>query len=258
MLRVLVLLLFVANLVFYAWTQDWLGDLIPQRLDAQRDPQRAQRQVHPEAMRLMGPASGASAAAVAAASAAEPAASPVEVEAASAASQAASLAVAAATTSPGTRECLEAGPFTAEEKQRAEAALRAILPAGAWQERDTLRAGLWMVYMGPYTSPDLQQAKERELREIGIVFAPVRTPGPYAGGLSLGRFEQRSNAEAKLASLVQQGVRTARIATVRAPQTLTSLRVPEADAAARTALTGLSGALSGKTFGACGAEAETL
>ena len=133
-----------------------------------------------------------------------------------------------------------------------------MLPAGAWEERSTLRAGLWMVYMGPYTSPDLQQAKERELREIGIVFAPVRTPGPYAGGLSLGRFEQRSNAEAKLASLVQQGVRTARIATVRAPQTLVSLRVPQADAAARTALTGLSGALSGKAFQGCSEQAETL
>lgn len=51
MLRLLVLLLVLANVGFYAWSQGLLVAVLPWPPDA-REPQRLQQQVRPEAIRV--------------------------------------------------------------------------------------------------------------------------------------------------------------------------------------------------------------
>ena len=54
MLRVLVLVLLLANVGYYAWTQGQLTGIVPMP-PHQREPERLQRQVRPEAIQLGAP-----------------------------------------------------------------------------------------------------------------------------------------------------------------------------------------------------------
>jgi len=98
MLRFLVLVLLLANLGFYSWTQGWLDPLVGVSPSGDREPERFARQVRPETVRILPPQAGQSAAASA--------------EAAFA--------------------CLEAGPFTAAQLQQAEAAMASAMPGLAF------------------------------------------------------------------------------------------------------------------------------
>lgn len=71
-----VLLLVVANLAFFVWTQGWVSPWLPAPWQGQREPQRVLEQLNPErvAVRRAEPASAPAAAA--AASAASPGAAP--------------------------------------------------------------------------------------------------------------------------------------------------------------------------------------
>jgi hypothetical protein len=57
MLRGLLLLLLLANALFYAWSRGWLGG----GEDPQRDPDRISRQVSPDAVRVLNPAAASAA-----------------------------------------------------------------------------------------------------------------------------------------------------------------------------------------------------
>lgn len=86
-MRAWVLVLLVANLAFFVWTQGWVSPWLPAPWQGQREPQRVLEQIHPErlAIRRVPSASGAvSGAAAVAASAASPAALPGSAAASSA------------------------------------------------------------------------------------------------------------------------------------------------------------------------------
>jgi hypothetical protein len=57
MLRALVLLLLVANGLFFAWSRGWLGDAGP----GGREPERMARQVNPDAVRVLNPSAATAA-----------------------------------------------------------------------------------------------------------------------------------------------------------------------------------------------------
>ena len=157
MLRGLLLVLLLANLAFFVWSQGGFGAASGAAAGSEHEPERLARQVHPEAVQLLTPsvaasasapapqASAASAAASSAsateaasapsAPASEAASSPAPAEASASAAipasaASASVAVAAAPAPPpppappGTR-CLEAGPFSGAELATAETALAA-------------------------------------------------------------------------------------------------------------------------------------
>jgi hypothetical protein len=97
MLRLLVLLLLAANALWWGWSQGWLpAGLLPLPLeDGQREPQRMQAQIRPEAVQLLPTA------------------------------EARRLTAAA---------CLQAGPYDTAAAAAAEAVLLAAgITAGAWQ-----------------------------------------------------------------------------------------------------------------------------
>lgn len=219
MLRALLLLLLLANGLFYAWTRGAFAPGWPPPSHGEREPARLAAQLRPELVVVMSP--GAASAALAAAAAA---------------SAAARLAEEAASR----LACLEAGPFSEAEVAAAEAALLAAgLPAGSWQREQVERAGAWMVYFGRFADSETRRLKEEELRRLKLVVEPVKTPAELVPGLMLGRYDSREAADAALALVTQRGVRTARVVALPPPPPQNWLRADRADPALQTRLTAL-------------------
>lgn len=237
MLRVLVLILFLANLLFYLWTQGALVGAVDVQPGGQHEPDRMSHQVHPNVIRVLPPESASAAASGAevpdAAASTASAASGVDLASASAASGSASSAGASEAYS-----CLEAGPYTLAERIQVEAKLKSILKPGDWMDRTRERPAGWMVYMGRYASEDLLGKKEEELRRIKIDYTVVRSPADLMWGLSLGRYDQRNEADAALARVAQRGVRTARLVSL-SPDIAHWLRLPRVNPALETTLAGV-------------------
>lgn len=243
MLRALVLILFLANLLFYLWTQGMLTSVVGVQPGGQHEPDRLTHQVHPEVIRVLPPESAGAAGVAdsAAASAADTASVEAVATPASSASDAASGAAAAAsaTSAPDAVACLEAGPYTLAERVQVEAKLKPILKPGDWMDTTHERAGAWMVYMGRYASDDMLHKKEEELRRIKIDYTIVHAPPELANGLSLGQYEQRADADAALAKVASHGVRTARLVVARQPDIAHVLRVPRATPTQQASLSAL-------------------
>ena len=227
MLQRVVLLLLLANVLFFAWTQGWLDGVTGLRAQGDREPERLARQVRPESVRILSPS--------------EAIPSPTTVP-------------ASAPTADATA-CLEAGPFATGASVSAVAALQAAqppLPSGSWAEVKVERPGTWIVYMGRYADRDALAKKEEELRRTRVTFEDVRSPPELAPGFSLGRFDQRGAADKALEQLTQRGIRTARVVELVAPATLHLLRADKADKALATRLTALRSEALGRGFVPCG------
>ena len=257
----LVVLLLVANVAWFAWSQGWLRvlGLAP---TVQAEPERLERQVRPESLTLR-PLDAASAAAPVAAPAptrreARPAPAPTSASAPEAAESAPAPAptpapapeppVAAAPPPAPAVVCLQAGVFN---QQQADTLRRAAasLPAGSWRLEPVQLPGRWMVYVGKLADADAVRTKRSELRDLG-----VDTDRPGAAlepGLSLGRFSSEEAAQRALTDLSRKGVRTARVVQERRDTPAYLLRLPNADAALRQQVRGLRGALAGKELRGC-------
>ena len=239
-MRLIVAALLIANLAFYAWTLGWLDDVVGVRAEGEREPERLARQVHPELIRTLSPAEAA----------------------------AASGAVSGLTGgTPGRQEgetstdCLQAGPFTPAEIVPAEAALVAALPTPAVARYASLRSeqpGVWLVYLGRFANLDAVRQKEEELGRIHVAYEELLEPSELAPGLSLGRYDSRTAAEAGLARLVQRGLRTGRVAQLMPPGVVHNLRVEHADAALEAQLTALADPLfATRRFEPCASAASS-
>lgn len=254
MLRILVLILFLGNLLFYLWTQGLLTNLIGIQPGGQHEPERMSRQVHPEVIRVLPPESASAAASDAAAPDA-PTSADAAASAASA-SASASMSGASSPAAPDTVACLEVGSYTLAERIQVEGKLKTVLKPGDWMDSTQERAGAWMVYMGRYAAEDLLRKKEEELRRIKIDYTIVSKPADLMWGLSLGVYEQRAEADAALAKVALRGVRSARLVTARQPDIGHTLRIPSVTPSMRTALEGLPPATwLGRSIKPCGAPA---
>ena len=233
MLRILAIVLLVGNALLLA-AQFGVFDRLTGADNAQapqREPERLQRQVDPQSVRILSPQAASAALAAATASATATAA------------QAASAARAQA--------CLEAGPFNADEAEVARRSLRdAGLALGNWQTLTAEDSGAFMVYMGRYADRETLQRKLDEVKRMKLDAEELRGKPELQPGLNLGRFDQRAEADAALAKMVQRGVPSARVVTLRPAQSQILLRLPAADAATRARLAGLT-LPSGPGFVAC-------
>lgn len=277
MLRALVLLLVLANLAVLAWNQGWLASVVGRPGDTDREPERVARQVHPEAVTVLRDQDARSAladaerqarAATAAASATAPAASapvsaPASAPASAVAETAPPMAAAASTpastpssaTAPSTvtvATCLQAGPLTPAELAATDRSLRALqMPALRWVPVRTEKGGLFIVYMGRYADRDSLQRKQEELRRLGVPFAAVADAPTLMPGLELGRYRDRTEANAALAQAAQRGVKSARVAMLVAPELLTHLRAERLDRAQSDRLQALVVAPAAPRFKPC-------
>jgi cell division septation protein DedD len=251
MLRLIVVLLALANGAFYAWHAGWLPALGAAAPGGSSSGSRLAEQVHPERLVVLTASGAAAAPASAPAFASAPAvtsesASATGTLAASVAStpsgQTSSASVSASeaqtpasmgtSTTKAAAQCLEAGPFTPDENRQALLQMGKVMPKGSWSSQAVSVPGLWLVYMGPYPDAESLQRKLVELRRLkNLSFEEVRSPSNLALGVALGRFADERQANASLETMRLRGVRTARVVNARPAMELMVLRVPQASEA---------------------------
>ncbi len=221
MLRLLVLLLVLANAGYYAWVR---GLLAPYGFGplAQAEPQRMAQQIRPEAVRIFTPLEAR------------------QIEAPASAPSA----------STGAVECLQVGIFNEEQTVVLRERLGQTLPAGSWVLESALEPARWMVYMGKYTNADAVTKKRGELRGLGVSFEALNNPA-LEPGLSLGRFDSQAAADTDLARIAKKGVKTAKVIQERAEQRGQRLKLAAVDAALRSQLDAIKPQLAGKALQAC-------
>ncbi len=163
MLRALLALLLLANGLYFAWAQGWLG--APPR-HAEREPARLAAQQGLDAVRLLPPA---------------------RADDAVAAAREAALV------------CVEIGPLAEPALSEAEYRLAAALVApGAVAREEVGGPNQWWVHGGRYPEAGPRNAREEELRRLGLRFERVTRPPELAPGFVLSRHDSREAAEAWL------------------------------------------------------------
>ncbi len=222
MLRAVVLVLLLANLLFFGWARGWLAPALPPPHSGEREPERLAAQVNPERVLVL-PAKAASAAISAA--------------------RAAAIA------------CLEAGPLGEADIAAAETALAAArLPDGAWQREAAPLPPLWWVYASASPDAAVMRTRTAELTRLQIAFEAVETPADLAGGLLLSRHATRAEAEAALATVAaNKTLRFLRVLSLPTPPARLWLRVPKADGEQQVRLQALPPEPLAGGFKACAA-----
>jgi hypothetical protein len=217
MLRLIVLLLLLANGGYFAWSQ---GYLLPWGLGPlqQAEPQRLAQQIRPEAIRVLGP-------------------------------EELRRIETAAAQAPRPPECL-ASPAL---EDATVVALRTALeswPAGTWSFESQVVPARWIVYMGKYAGVEQVARKRAELRQLGVSFEALANP-QLEPGLSLGGFTSEADAARQLQALADRGVRTAHVVQERPEQRGQRLVLPAVDDTLRPRLNELRAALGARPLQPC-------
>lgn len=215
MWRWIVVLLLAANALYFAFGRGWLAPLglAPA---VQRDPARLTQQVRPQLLRVLPPSTlGPPAPAAPAAPAASAAIPATSGDAASDATPAVALA------------CLETDPLSDDALPAAESLLAGALPARGWVRVAQELPPQYAVVIGPLAGREALQRKTEELARLRVAAEPIKlaVDGANSNHVALGRYEQDSAAQAALQSFTQRGVRTARVAMLRAAQPGARLRL---------------------------------
>lgn len=263
-MRVVVLLLLLANLGFFAWSQGWLAGagLGP---DTQREPQRLAAQVRPAQLRVVplpaasAPPSGASATASAPAPAASPAhaASAASTPASAPAHPAAPASAASKAPSTATAKsaavCREIGPFGAMETAALAQAQTSIAAAGLHAVAiKTPVPPQWMVWLGPLSGPGAVQKRLAQIAQSKVkVYAAVTDRPRYEPGISLGVFGSADLANQQLQIVEKQGVTGATVVPRNAGLERTLLRLPGLTPAQLATVDTIAAKLKGQTVKAC-------
>ena len=222
MLRLLVLVLLLANAAYFAWGQGLLAayGFVPAR---QSEPERLAQQIRPEAMQLVTNNSPARSSDTAAVSAAAPSAA---------------------------TQCVQVGVFTEQQAQTLRPRLRSGLPADSWSFESSGDSVRWIIYMGKYISKEAMNRKRVKLEQLGLAFEPPISP-LLNPGLSLGSFSSKAEAQSALDQMNQRGIRSAKVILERPELPSLWLRLPAADAPMRTRLEALKPHLAGQPLQAC-------
>jgi hypothetical protein len=217
MLRLIVLLLLLANGGYFAWSE---GYLLPWGIGPmqQAEPQRLAQQIQPETLRVLP----------------SPAVRQIETVMAQA---------------PRPPECLA----TPSLDESTVGVLRSSLdkwPGNTWSFEPVVEPARWIIYMGRYTGVEQVARKRGELRQIGVSFEALLNP-ELEPGLSLGGFPTEAAATQQLATLAERGVRTARVVQERAEQRGQRLLLPAVDDNLRPRLDELRGILGARPLRSC-------
>jgi hypothetical protein len=252
MLRALVVVLMLANLAFYGWTQGWLTDALGLSSEGDREPQRLSAQVDPAALRVLSPRSSSAPLPASAPPVAHQVPAPEASEPPSPASAAEDAAAASPVPTPSPPVCLEAGPFTPAEWRMAENALRNTLGEGPWQLTTREKPGNWMVYVGPYKSRVIMDKRADQLRRMEVAFEEARDlPDEYLPGFLFGRYGVEADARSLQTRLTSQKVKYVRVVALVKPTTLHTVRIQKADGDIQGRVASLKPRLSGHLFEPC-------
>ncbi len=218
MLRLLVLILILANGLYFVWSENMLQayGFAPAQ---QSEPQRLAQQIKPEAIRVLTPA---------------------EFKRVEAQVQADLVP----------RECLMAGPFDDAQAGTLRHALEGTLSAGSWQIDTVEVPARWIVYMGKFPSAEALAKKQAELAAKKLVPLGLTNPD-LQPGLSLGGFATQAEAVAELDKMALRGIRTAKVVQERKGGKQSQLKLPAVTAEVKAQLVDVKPALAGRTLQSC-------
>lgn len=189
------------NVLLFAFGQGYLGKFNGE----EREPARLKNQVEPGKLKLVTAEQAQPASAATPAAAVDAASAPAAASTPEAAAPEAALPVA----------CTEVGPLSASDDRHFESRI-AKLELGQRQTKTTVpyqEVTSRLVYIPSQGSKEAAERKAQELRALGVTnFFIINGDSPYKYGISLGLFKSQASAEAMLATLNRQGVRSARIA----------------------------------------------
>ncbi len=179
-LKLVVLVLLLANVLLLVWLQGWARPWGFAPITSS-EPWRVQQQIQPDQLTLL---------------------------------SAEDLARAELKEASRTLPCWQIGPLDQASHSSLDQALQALSPAPYWQSQQVDEPERWMLFMGPYASPAVLERKLTELQALKLnareVPRPVTHP-KWGQGLSLGRFDTSELAQQALSDVSQRGVRTARV-----------------------------------------------
>ncbi len=230
-MRALFLLLVLANVAFFAWARFFAPT------DAAADPAPLTRQIQPDKLRIVGTGEPPAASA----------AKPTPVAAAPAAASAAPAAAAA---------CLEWGSFTLADAPHAEKALEPLALGTRLAQRRTEETAGWWVFIAPQQpGANARQAAQKKAAELKALkvddYFIVSDEGPYRWSVSLGVFRTEEAAQARLASLRDQGVRSAQVGPRETVVPKVWLQVKGVDAAIEPRLRDIARQIDGSELRPC-------
>jgi hypothetical protein len=213
----LFLLLLFANLALYAWAR--FG--VPAEA---ADPAPQSRELAPEKLKVVAPA---------------------YLPAPSAAKKPASIPASAVS-------CLEWGSFTLADAPRAEQALEPLSLGPRLAQRRAEEVAGWWVFIPSQRNRQGAVRKAAELKALGIdEYFIVQEEGEHRWALSLGVFRSEEAAQARLAALRAQGVRTARVGPRETVVPKVWLQVKSVDAALQARLKEISRQVEGSELKEC-------
>lgn len=185
--------LLALNAALLAYSQGLLG-----HAGEEHEPARLQNQLNGDKLRLLP---------------AKQLAAQVE-EGAPASAPTALVQAAQATPATTTVACIEVGSFGAAEGRRFESRL-ASFKLGARVKRlafDGIDPTSYIVYIPPQASKEGAERKAGELKSLGVTdYFIMNDASPMKHAISLGVFKSETLAQTLLATLVKQGVHSARI-----------------------------------------------
>ena len=224
-MRAAFLLLVLANLALYAWLRYGMPE------SAEPAPQA--RQIAPDKLKLVAPTN-----LPAVSAAPKPPPSPP-------------APVAPAAAAPAIA-CMEWGSFTVADATRAEQALEALGLGARVAQRLTEEHAGWWVFIPSQGNRQRALRKAAELKQLGVdEYFIVQEEGAMRWALSLGVFRTEEAAQARLAALRDQGVRTARLGTRDAMVPKVWLQVKSVDAPLQARLKEIARQVEGSELRDC-------
>ena len=222
-MRTFFLLLVLANVAFFAWTR-FLG------AGSGIDPAPLARQIEPEKLRVVSPEE-------------LPKVPPAKPSPPPAAAPAAASASVATPSGPAPDlKCVAWGGFAPADAARAKQSLEPLALGDRLAERQAEETAAWWVYIPP---PPAREGNPRqaalrkggELKKLGVQdYFVVQEEGAVRWAISLGVFRTEQAAQARLAALRAQGVRSARVGPREARVPKIWLEVKDVDPALEKSL----------------------
>ncbi len=147
-------------------------------------------------------------------------------------------------------QCLLSPLLDIATGQAVQAIAQQSLPAGSWQSLPQNSPGQWMVYMGRYPNEAALTRKKQELERLRID-GISEAPADYQPGLALGYFDNQKLAQERLSQLQSRSVRSAQLVTIKAPVEGVQIRIDQATEAMRAELAKMRPILQGQEFVPC-------
>lgn len=236
MLKILFAGLLLANAGLFAYQQGYLETLLP----SGHEPGRLGNQFNADKIKLL-PAGSATAAPQ------PPAVSAVQEE-----PVLEPVLAAAAARNREALSCTEIGNFEPADAKRFETRLAALSLGERLSRRNAQEGTRHMVYIPSQTDKEGAEKKAGELRRLGIKdFYVIQESGELHWGISLGIFKTEEAARSHLATLSQQGVRSARLGVHRTPSNKVAFQLRSLDASAKSTLDKIKADFPGQEMRAC-------